>query len=125
MAPVKCPFCNPLAQYIVARKDLCYARWDIFPASKGHLLIIPFRHEPDFFSLTVEEQQAMLALIDVGKAVIEEKFQPAGYNIGINIGEAAGQTVMHSHCHMIPRYAGDVRNPKGGIRGVVMRRMEY
>ena len=67
----------------------------------------------------------MVALVDVCKGVIEENFQPAGYNIGINIGAAAGQTVMHCHCHMIPRYAGDVRNARGGIRGVVPGKREY
>ena len=117
MAPVKCPFCNPLAEDIIARNDLCYARWDRFPVSKGHLLIIPFRHVPDFFSMTVEEKQAMVGLIDACKGVIEENFQPAGYNLGINVGAAAGQTVMHCHCHVIPRYAGDVENPRGGVRG--------
>jgi len=125
MESVKCPFCNPLAEDIVARNDLCYARWDIFPVSKGHLLIIPFRHVADFFSMTVEEKQAMVGLIDECKGVIEENLQPAGYNIGINVGEAAGQTVMHCHCHIIPRYAGDVRNPRGGVRGVVPGKREY
>ena len=125
MAPVKCPFCNPLAEDIIARNELCYARWDIFPVSKGHLLIIPFRHVADFFSMTVEEKQAMVGLIDECKGVIEENFQPAGYNIGINVGEAAGQTVMHCHCHIIPRYAGDIRNPRGGVRGVVPGKREY
>jgi diadenosine tetraphosphate (Ap4A) HIT family hydrolase len=67
----------------------------------------------------------MVGLIDECKGVIEENFQPAGYNIGINVGEVAGQTVMHCHCHMIPRYAGDVRNPKGGVRGVVPGKREY
>jgi len=122
---VKCPFCNPLAEDIIARNELCYARWDIFPVSKGHLLIIPFRHVADFFSMTVEEKQAMVGLIDECKGVIEENFQPAGYNIGINVGEAAGQTVMHCHCHIIPRYAGDIRNPRGGVRGVVPGKREY
>jgi diadenosine tetraphosphate (Ap4A) HIT family hydrolase len=125
MESVKCPFCNPLAEDIVARNDLCYARWDIFPVSKGHLLIIPFRHVPDFFSTTIEEKQAMVGLINECKGVIEKNLQPAGYNIGINVGAAAGQTVMHCHCHMIPRYAGDVRNPKGGIRGIVREKREY
>jgi diadenosine tetraphosphate (Ap4A) HIT family hydrolase len=125
MAPVKCPFCNPLAEDIIARNDLCYALWDRFPVSKGHVLVIPFRHIPDFFSLTVAEKQAMLALVDVCKGVIEENFQPSGYNIGINIGESAGQTVMHCHCHMIPRYAGDVRDARGGIRGVVPHKQKY
>ncbi|MGA2162532.1 MAG: HIT family protein [Methanoregula sp.] len=119
MAPVNCPFCNPVAEDIVALNELCYARWDISPVSRGHLLVIPFRHEPDFFSLTTLEKQALLALVDVCKEVIEEQFHPAGYNIGINAGKAAGQTVMHCHCHLIPRYAGDVRDPRGGIRGVV------
>ena len=118
-SPVKCPFCNPIAEDIVARNDLCYALWDRFPVSRGHLLVIPFRHVPDYFSLTAGEKQAVLALVDVGRSLIEENFPPAGYNIGINVGEAAGQTVMHCHCHVIPRYAGDVRDPRGGVRRVV------
>jgi diadenosine tetraphosphate (Ap4A) HIT family hydrolase len=125
MEPVKCPFCNPPAEDIVARNDLCYALWDRYPVSRGHLLIIPFRHTPDFFSLTIEERLALLTLIDVGKGIIEEKLRPDGYNIGLNVGEAAGQTVMHCHCHLIPRYAGDVRNPRGGIRRAVPGKREY
>ncbi|MGA9087261.1 MAG: HIT family protein [Methanoregula sp.] len=118
----KCPFCNPIADEIVAQNDLCYARWDRFPVSRGHLLVIPFRHEPDFFSLFIEEKQAMVALIDVCKGIVGEQFQPAGYNIGVNVGEAAGQTIMHCHCHVIPRYAGDVRDPRGGVRWVVPKK---
>ena len=75
--------------------------------------------------MTVEEKLAMFALIDECKKVIEENFTPAGYNIGFNTGVAAGQTVMHSHCHMIPRYVGDVKEPRGGIRGVVMGKSGY
>jgi diadenosine tetraphosphate (Ap4A) HIT family hydrolase len=122
---MKCPFCNPFADEIVAKNDLCYARWDRFPVSKGHLLVIPFRHTADYFSLTEEEKQATLALIDECKGIIEENFKPAGYNIGFNVGEAAGQTVMHSHCHVIPRYPGDTENPRGGIRGVIPHKREY
>jgi diadenosine tetraphosphate (Ap4A) HIT family hydrolase len=125
MEPVKCPFCNPVINEIVARNNLCYARWDRYPVSKGHLLVIPFRHIPDFFSMTLEEKQALLALVDKCKEVIDENFKPAGYNIGLNIGEAAGQTVMHCHCHVIPRYVGDVRDPKGGVRGVVPGKKGY
>ena len=120
-----CPFCNPVADEIVAKNDLCYARWDRYPVSKGHLLVIPFRHIPDFFSMTVEEKQSVLALVDECKEVIEENFKPAGYNIGFNVGKAAGQTVMHCHCHVIPRYVGDVRDPKGGVRGVVPGKRGY
>lgn len=122
---MKCPFCNPFADEIVAKNDLCYARWDRFPVSKGHLLVIPFRHTTDYFSLSEEEKRATLALIDECKEVIEENFRPAGYNIGFNIGEAAGQTVMHCHCHVIPRYSGDIENPRGGIRGVIPHKREY
>ncbi|MFA6364691.1 HIT family protein [Methanoregula sp.] len=121
---MKCPFCNPPAEDIVAKNDLCYARWDRFPVSRGHLLVIPFRHTPDFFSMTDDERHATLDLIGECKKVIEEQFHPAGYNIGFNVGEAAGQTVMHCHCHMIPRYAGDVRDPRGGVRGVVPYKQE-
>jgi len=120
-----CPFCNPMADEIVAKNDLCYARRDRYPVSKGHLLVIPFQHTPDFFSMTVEEKQSVLALINKCKEVIEENLSPAGYNIGFNVGEAAGQTVMHCHCHVIPRYAGDVKEPRGGIRGVVPGKLGY
>jgi diadenosine tetraphosphate (Ap4A) HIT family hydrolase len=98
---------------------LCYARWDRFPVSKGHLLIIPFRHTPDYFTLNREEKLALGDLIDECKTIIEENFKPDGYNIGYNIGNAAGQTVMHCHCHVIPRYKGDTDNPRGGVRRVV------
>ena len=120
-----CPFCNPSADEIVVKNDLCYARWDRYPVSKGHILVIPFRHTADYFSLTVEEKQSLLTLIDECKEVIEKNFRPAGYNIGFNVGEAAGQTVMHCHCHVIPRYAGDTENPRGGVRGVIPRKQDY
>lgn len=114
-----CPFCTPFGDDIVARNSLCYARRDRFPVSKGHLLLMPFRHTPDYFSLTGDELQAMTDLIGECRKILEENFRPAGYNIGYNVGEAAGQTVMHCHCHLIPRYAGDTDNPKGGVRRVV------
>src|SRR5208337_1560037 len=119
MKPGKCPFCNAIAEDIVARNELCYALWDRHPVSRGHLLVVPFRHTPDFFSMTVDERAAVMALITSCKGVIVENFSPAGYNIGFNVGTAAGQTVMHCHCHVIPRYAGDVPDARGGIRGVV------
>jgi diadenosine tetraphosphate (Ap4A) HIT family hydrolase len=125
MALVKCPFCNPKAGEILARNDLCYARWDKYPVSKGHLLIIPFRHTPDFFSMTDDERRAAVDLIGECKKIIEEKSRPDGYNIGFAVGEAGGQTVMHCHCHVIPRYAGDVENPRGGVRGVVPGKRGY
>jgi diadenosine tetraphosphate (Ap4A) HIT family hydrolase len=123
--PVKCPFCNPIVEDIIAKNDLCYALWDRYPVNKGHLLVIPFRHTADYFSLTAEEKHALLALIDESKELIEENFTPAGYNIGFNVGQVAGQTIMHFHCHVIPRYVGDVKEPRGGIRGVVPKKHGY
>jgi len=114
-----CRFCMPCGDDVVARNALCYARWDRFPVSKGHLLIIPFRHTPDYFSLTREEKESVTDLIDECRKIIEDHFHPDGYNIGFNIGVAAGQSVMHCHCHIIPRYRGDTDNPKGGVRRVV------
>ncbi|MDD1689696.1 MAG: HIT family protein [Methanoregula sp.] len=122
MVPETCPFCNPPAGEIVAKNELCYALWDCHPVSRGHLLVIPFRHTLDFFSITPEEGQALLALIGECKGIIDEKYSPDAYNIGFNAGVAAGQTVMHCHCHVIPRYTGDVPNPRGGVRGVLPKK---
>jgi diadenosine tetraphosphate (Ap4A) HIT family hydrolase len=122
MVPEPCPFCHPRAEEIIAKNHLCYALWDGFPVSRGHLLVIPYRHTLDFFSTTDEEKQALVLLIDECRAVIEKDLEPDGYNIGFNVGVAAGQTVMHCHCHVIPRYAGDVPNPRGGVRRVVLSR---
>ena len=120
-----CPFCNPAADDIVLRNDLCYARWVKFPVNKGHLLVIPFRHTPDFFTMTAEERAAVDDLVVVCRELVDSKYSPAGYNIGFNVGHVAGQTVMHCHCHVIPRYAGDVAEPRGGVRGVVPKRRRY
>jgi len=116
---MKCPFCNPPDEDVVARNDLCYARWDGYPVSRGHVLVIPFRHTPDFFSMTPKERVALLDLVASCRGLISREFSPAGYNIGFNVGTVAGQTVMHCHCHVIPRYVGDVPDPRGGVRGVV------
>lgn len=98
---------------------------DHFPVNRGHALVIPFRHTPDFFSLTQEERAAVCDLVVVCRGLIEENFSPDGYNVGFNVGEAGGQTIFHCHCHVIPRYAGDVPEPKGGVRGVVPERRGY
>lgn len=119
MEPLKCPFCKPYADDIVVKNDLCYARWERHPVNRGHILIIPFRHEPDFFHLTGDERRAILMLADECKVVIDANFGPAGYNIGFNVGGAAGQNTTHCYCHMIPRYHGDVKEIRGGIRSVV------
>jgi diadenosine tetraphosphate (Ap4A) HIT family hydrolase len=120
-----CPFCSPTEDEIVLRNDRCYARLDRYPISKGHLLIIPFRHEPSFLLMTAEEQAATLELLSQARSKLDSDFHPDGYNIGINVGKAAGQTVAHAHIHVIPRYAGDVPDPSGGVRFVIPEKARY
>lgn len=98
---------------------------DKYPVSEGHLLIISREHRRDYFELTVEEQKELPEMICKAKKLIEESHDPNGYNIGMNCGEAAGQTVFHFHCHVIARYDGDVENPRGGVRNVIPGMGDY
>lgn len=118
-----CPFCHP--DRMLFEDDLAYAITDKFPVNPGHLLIIPKRHVADFFQTTGAERTALLALLDQAKFYLDDKLAPAGYNIGINVGEVAGQTIPHVHLHLIPRYKGDMKNPRGGVRGVIPARQSY
>lgn len=104
----------------VASNDLAFAIRDGFPASNGHTLVVPRRLIADWDSATPEERGAILQLVDEVKAALRATHQPDGFNLGINEGAAAGQTVFHLHFHVIPRYAGDVSDPRGGIRHAVM-----
>ena len=101
-----------------------FVRYDNNSLSKGHVLVVPRRHVADFFDMTWAEKTSILALLDRAKADISREHAPDGYNIGVNIGKAAGQSRMHVHVHLIPRYAGDVANPSGGIRCVLSGRNE-
>ena len=105
--------------------DLAVALPDGFPVSPGHTLIVPRRHVADYFSLTHAEQTALWALVPEVKAFIERTHTPDGYNIGMNLGKAAGQTVPHVHLHVIPRYVGDAADPRGGIRWILPARAAY
>lgn len=118
-----CPFCS--FDDIVLRNELAYVRFDKHPVNPGHCLIITFRHVADFFATTDDERQAMLALTEAAKQMLDRNFAPQGYNLGINVGKVAGQTVPHVHLHLIPRYAGDTGNPRGGVRGVIPVRQNY
>lgn len=120
---IDCPFCEILEA--VLGNDLAYARYDKFPVTPGHLLILPRRHVKTWFDARPEEQRALLALLDEGKRLLDSLHHPAGYNIGINVGEVGGQTVMHLHVHLIPRYRGDCADPRGGVRGVIPTRQSY
>src|SRR5476649_1565073 len=101
-----------------------FVRYDNNSLSKGHILVVPRRHVADFFEMTRSEKTSILALLDRAKADISREYSPDGYNIGVNIGKAAGQSRMHVHVHLIPRYGGDVADPSGGIRCVLPRRPE-
>ncbi|MDD5703538.1 MAG: HIT family protein [Dehalococcoidales bacterium] len=120
---MECPFCTPEA--VILSNEHAYVRFDKFPVSNGHLLVIPYRHEPSFFNLTEQEQHAILDLINKAKLHLDDKFDPDGYNVGMNIGEIAGQTILHFHAHLIPRYKGDVPDPRGGVRGVIPEKKLY
>lgn len=119
---LNCPFCQ-FDAYL--ENNLCYARFDLYPVTQGHTLIIPKRHVATWFDMSREEQIAALELIEQAKSYLSDKFQPAGFNIGANCGAVAGQTIDHAHIHLIPRYHGDMTDPKGGVRGVIPEKQKY
>ena len=119
-----------LGNYINTKKfimenELAFAIYDKYPVNKGHVLIIPKRHFANYFDSTEEEIAAFYELIKKVKTLLDKDFRPDGYNIGININEAAGQTIFHLHIHLIPRYNGDVNNPRGGVRNLKKALVEY
>lgn len=117
---VTCHFCRLSRRVeIICETATCLAFYDGYPVSRGHSLIMPKRHVSSYFDLTHKEREAMNVMLQYVRKKIDERFHPDGYNIGLNIGEAAGQSVPHCHMHVIPRYAGDVPNPKGGVRRIV------
>lgn len=118
-----CLFCRPCQTLL--ENELVFARYDDFPVSPGHLLLIPRRHVANYFDLTAEEKQALWQLLDEAKARLDREHQPGGYNVGINCGPVAGQSVPHVHLHLMPRYAGDVPDPRGGVRAVIPTRQKY
>lgn len=125
MQHAHCPFCNLPSSRIVFSNSLVVALWDGFPVSPGHLLIVPKRHVATWFEANEDEQREIWQAIEKGKEAICQLYQPDGFNIGINVGEAAGQTVPHLHLHIIPRYQGDVPDPRGGVRYVIPHKANY
>jgi len=120
-----CPFCNLDNSRIIQVNTHAIAIFDGYPVSPGHCLIIPKRHIASFFEATREEQTAILDLLAEMRAVLQKGHNPDGFNIGINDGSAAGQTVMHLHIHLIPRYAGDMPDPRGGVRWIFPDKAAY
>lgn len=122
---LNCPFCSSDNFRIILSNAHASAIYDGYPVSPGHCLIIPKRHIASFFEATREEQAALLDLLAEMKEILEKERNPDGFNIGINVGEAAGQTVMHLHIHLIPRYAGDQPDPRGGVRWIFPDKAAY
>ena len=121
-----CPFCNPDSEReLLLESATAYAMFDKFPVSKGHTLIIPKKHCADYFELSFKEQSACWFMLNKGKEILKSTFNPDGFNVGININESAGQTVSHVHIHLIPRYKDDVKEPRGGIRGIIPEKRDY
>ncbi|NMB48665.1 HIT family protein [Candidatus Kuenenbacteria bacterium] len=123
-----CLFCdkeNKEKHKIILENDLFYARWDNFPVSNGHAEVVSKKHIVSFFELNNEEVLQMYDLIIKVKEIITDKFKQDGFNIGLNEGLAAGRTIHHLHIHIIPRYEGDVKNPRGGIRNIIPGKGNY
>jgi len=109
----------------MAGSELVVAFPDGYPVSPGHTLVIPKRHVGSLTDLTPEEAKALWALLSVARARLDEELRPDGYNLGVNDGRAAGQTVMHLHVHLIPRFDGDRADPRGGVRWVIPEKADY
>lgn len=120
-----CPFCTAAPDRILLRNDHAIVLRDAYPISPGHTLVVPRRHVGSFFDATVDERAALLALLDAAKLDLDTEYAPASYNIGINDGLAAGQTIPHLHIHLIPRYDGDCADPRGGVRWIVSGKADY
>ena len=119
------PFLERPTSDWVASNALAFALRDSYPVTPGHTLIIPKREVATWFDATAEEQAAIMDLITEVKHALDAELHPDGYNVGFNAGEAAGQTVMHLHVHVIPRFAGDVPDPRGGVRHVIPGKGNY
>ncbi len=121
-----CVFCSPDAEReLITESATMYAILDKYPVSQGHILIISKSHKSDYFDLVEKEKRALLLMVDRVKLLLDKRYNPDGYNLGVNCGEAAGQTIPHFHYHLIPRYKGDTPNPKGGIRHCITGKGDY
>jgi diadenosine tetraphosphate (Ap4A) HIT family hydrolase len=126
LSPASCPFCDRLEDGAFAEtSEQTVAFPDAFPVTPGHHLLVPRRHVADFFQLTAEEQADLWLLLARLRDRLFREYSPDGINVGMNVGEAAGQTVAHAHVHVIPRYGGDVADPRGGVRWVVPEKAAY
>ncbi len=118
-----CLFCT--ARGVTRDNSLAYATRDTYPVSPGHTLIIPRRHCADFFELTADELAACMELVVAEQRALAAELGPDGYNVGVNVGSAGGQSIRHVHIHLIPRYAGDHPRPQGGVRQILPLKADY
>ena len=123
--PGDCPFCRPDRSRVVASNDHALALRDHYPLAQGHTLVVPRRHVASFFDLDEAERASAWQLAAEIHGRLRRELQPDGVNLGINDGEAAGQTVLHAHLHIIPRFRGDVPDPRGGVRWVLPAKAAY
>ena len=123
--PDDCPFCKPDAHRIWQENDCGFLIWDAFPVTEGHALVVPRQHVARFYELSEDMQTAIWKLVGEARARLVDQLQPDGFNIGLNDGPASGQTVMHVHIHVIPRWENDVPDPRGGIRWVIPEKARY
>ena len=121
----ECIFCASTGADLISENELAKAFYDQYPVNKGHVLIVTKRHVTGFFKATPEEIAALNELAFTVKEILDARYSPDGYNIGINCGTAAGQTIFHLHMHIIPRYQGDVPDPRGGIRKLMKKMVPY
>jgi diadenosine tetraphosphate (Ap4A) HIT family hydrolase len=121
----KCIFCNLRDERIIYECNHTIAFIDTYPASPGHTLVVPKRHIPTYFDASEDEILAIGKAVQICKEFLDKEFNPDAYNIGINNGEAAGQSIKHLHVHIIPRYKGDVEDPKGGVRWILKNKANY
>lgn len=122
----ECRFCvSKPGRQLMIESTHGFAAYDRYPASPGHFLVIPHRHFASYFDINDDELVDLWGLVKRGKEIVDQEYHPDGYNIGINVGHWAGQSIHHLHIHVIPRYKGDVENPKGGVRGVIPHKKLY
>lgn len=122
---LNCIFCEIEPEAYIFENELAFAMYDKYPVSEGHILVIPKRHFPNYFNATREEIVAMNEISHQVKGYLDEHYEPHGYNVGVNVHEAAGQTIYHMHIHIIPRHIGDVEDPRGGIRNIKEQLVPY
>lgn len=122
---MSCLFCDYNKEDYIAENALCFAIFDKFPVNDGHVLIIPKRHFSNYFDAEPEEILAMYELAGEVKKIIDDRYKPDGYNVGVNVNHEGGQTIMHLHMHIIPRFKGDIEDPRGGVRRIKKQKVFY